>query len=87
VSTGTGASIQPSYGNQKVLIVMREMRWWFQSLLLKTVQKYLLHLLLEVDNGCDLIIYIYMNPVTFISVDTEGECLQKLCFILYEPQI
>ena len=75
--TGTGASIQPSYGNQKVLIVMRKMRWWLQSLLLKTVQKYFLHLSLEVDNRCDLIIYICMNPVTFILVDTEGECFRN----------
>ena len=66
---------------------MREMRWWLQSLLLKTVQKYFLHLSLEVDNRCDLIIYISMNQVTFILVDTEGECLQKSCFILYEPHI
>lgn len=42
---------------------------------------------LEVDNRCDLIIYICMNPITFILVDTEGECLQKSCFILYDPQI
>lgn len=74
--TGTGASIQLSYGNQKMLIVMREMRWWLQSLLLKTVQKYFLHLSLEVDNRCELIIYICINPVTFILVDTEGECFR-----------
>jgi len=77
VLTGTGVSIQPSYGNQKVLIVMREMRWWLQSLLLKTVQKYFLHLSLEIDNRCELIIYICINPVTFISVDTEGECFRN----------
>lgn len=85
--TGTGASIQSSYCNQKVLVVMREMRWWLQSLLLKTVKKYFLHLSLEADNRCELIIYICMNPVTFILMDTEGECFQKSCFILYEPQI
>ena len=40
---------------------------------------------LEVDYGCELKIYICMNPVIFILVDTESECLQKLCFTVYEP--